>query len=210
MTELLRANQNEPKGKMRPQLATLKSYIKRYRNAVFKVATKRGFFQNLEPIDYDGARQLMEDIYRLSGSKPHLLTAPVNTAYCASEKEWWAQHHFGGLYDEFYCTDRKQEKALTEVYDHEEKKNVQKQGLLIDDRIKYVSEFEKAGGLTIHHINHETTRKQLDELFQTLQTQPQLSVSSHDQGISKEETFISERNSQIITDREEEEKQYPK
>ena len=107
LTELLRANQNEPKGKMRPQLATLKSYIKRYRNAVFKVATKRGFFQNLEPIDYDGARQLMEDIYRLSGSKPHLLTAPVNTAYCASEKKWWAQHHFGGLYDQFYCMDGK-------------------------------------------------------------------------------------------------------
>ena len=157
LTELLRGRQD----KNNRNLFILKEYHKCYRKTVFQVAAKPNFFRNLEPIDYEQAKLLLEDITILTGSKPHLLTAPVNTTYCASEKEWWAEKYFVGLYDKFYCTANKEEKAWFEG----------KQGLLIDDRIKFTSKFEEVGGLAIHHYNHEMTRKELQNKIRQLQIQ---------------------------------------
>jgi len=97
----------------------------------------------------------------LTGKKPHILTAPMDSnKQCAEEKKAWIEQHFAGLYDGFYCTQEKWKFA------QQNKSNV-----LIDDRTKYTTSFDRAGGTAIlYKGNVNDALKQLQDIVNNTTT----------------------------------------
>lgn len=133
-----------------PGLKALKKAWQRYRELKFMVAGRPGFFLSLP--EMPGAREMLVRAAALTGRKPSILTAPMDTEHCEKEKEQWMQQHFGGLYDGFHCTQNKAGFANPNA-------------ILIDDRTKYTDKFQAAGGIAILHKNPADTLQKLENLL---------------------------------------------
>jgi 5'(3')-deoxyribonucleotidase len=99
-------------------------------------AKKKGFFRKLQPLK--GAAEILNAAREASGQMPSILTACVNSPYCAPEKEAWMKYHFPGMYDKI-------------IFEQEKEKYAQsRMDVLVDDREKNVQLFTEAGGSMIH------------------------------------------------------------
>jgi 5'(3')-deoxyribonucleotidase len=125
----------------------LKSLYDTVHDLIHEIAEEKGFFINL-PI-MDGAKDMLEAASQLSGKLPNILTAPVDSEWCADEKRQWMIKHFNGLFDKMYV-DKKKEKYATSKSD-----------VLIDDRKKYVNAFTEGGGSAILHSDSKSTIEQM-------------------------------------------------
>jgi len=135
-----------------PGMRALKKAWQEYRNHKFRVAGNTGFFLNL-PI-LPGAREMLSKIAELTGKRPSILTAPIETnkEQCEEEKRAWFEKNMAGLYDQFICDSNKFKYANPNT-------------LLIDDRSKYTVPFENAGGMVILHKNPQDTLAKLEQVI---------------------------------------------
>jgi len=144
-----------------PGLKALKKAWQAYRNQKYAVAGMPGFFLNLEIMP--GAREMVQQIISLTGKNPAILTAPIegDTAQCEAEKRQWFETNLAGLYDGFFCTQNKEAYANSNA-------------ILIDDRTKYTSKFEAAGGTAILHTSPADTIQKLKQILMDrgIQIQP--------------------------------------
>ena len=91
---------------------------------------------------------------------PFFLTAVPNRFFdqACEEKKEWMKKHFNISPDKVYCVSR------------EDKQKFAKDGrdgrpnILIDDHIKNIAEWKKAGGLPVHHISAKNSISQLRKL----------------------------------------------
>jgi len=137
-------------------LRPLKRAFNDYRNSVFGVAAKEGFYKNLPLMP--GTKEMLKAAQKISGKKPHILSSPVqgdNTS--VQEKIDWVQTNFKGLVNKIIIDTNKGKYAKS------------KSDVLIDDRPKYVTEFESAGGSAILHKNYNTTIKEMEKFKQNEQ-----------------------------------------
>jgi len=125
----------------------LKSLYDAVHDLIHEFADEKGFFINLPVMD--GAKDMLEAASQLSGKLPNILTAPVDSEWCADEKRQWMTKHFNGLFDKMYV-DKKKEKYATSKSD-----------VLIDDRKKYVNAFAEGGGSAILHSDPKSTIEQM-------------------------------------------------
>lgn len=144
-----------------PGMKALKKAWQSYRNQKYAVAGMPGFFLNL-PI-MAGAREMVQQVISLTGKLPAILTAPIegDTAQCEAEKKAWVEKNLAGLYDGFFCTQNKEAYANSNA-------------ILIDDRTKYTTKFEAAGGTAILHTSPADTIAKLKQtlLDRGIQIQP--------------------------------------
>jgi len=137
-----------------PGMIEMKKAWNAYSNYTFSLAQKEGFFRNLE--EMPGAVELAELAFQLTGNKPHILTAPIESnPKCKDEKEEWVKVHLPGLYDKFICTKDKHLHASPNA-------------ILIDDRPKYVKPFEEAGGHVVFYKNFKQAASDLKKLVAEL------------------------------------------
>jgi len=125
----------------------LKSLYDAVHDLIHEFADEKGFFINLPVMD--GAKDMLEAASQLSGKLPNILTAPVDSEWCADEKRQWMTKHFNGLFDKMYV-DKNKEKYATSKSD-----------VLIDDRKKYVNAFAEGGGSAILHSDPKSTIEQM-------------------------------------------------
>lgn len=138
-------------------LRPLKRAFNDYRNSVFGVAAEEGFYKNLPLMP--GTKEMLEAAQKISGKKPHILSSPVqgdNTS--VQEKIDWVETNFKGLVDKIIIDTNKGKYAKS------------KNDVLIDDRPKYITEFESAGGSAILHKNYNTTIKEMEKFKQNEHT----------------------------------------
>lgn len=145
MPELAKLSEDELKVRLRgpqkdPGLKALKSAFENYRSKKYEIAGKDGFFLNLE--EMPGAKELINGVTAITGVKPNILTAPIQSSRetCEKEKSAWMQQHFGGLYNKFFCDLNKAKYAQRNPGN-----------ILIDDREKYTGPWERAGGTAIFY-----------------------------------------------------------
>ena len=120
-----------------PMIVALKKAYKEMNSSKFKIATKQHFFYDLPVLP--GAKELVYGVIEMTGNKPHILTAPIQSnKHSAQEKEAWIQKHFAGLYSTFNCTADKHKFAQGNP-----------SNILIDDRTKFIEPFKQAGGSAI-------------------------------------------------------------
>lgn len=131
-----------------PGLKALKKAFNYYRELKYISADKPGFFLNLPVMN--GAQELITGIVKMTGKKPVVLTAPVdsNSARCEAEKREWINKNFPGMFQGFICTQEKEKYANSNA-------------VLIDDRTKYTSKFVASGG---NAILFKTTSQALMDL----------------------------------------------
>jgi 5'(3')-deoxyribonucleotidase len=127
--------------------AELKELYDTVHDLIHEIADQKGFFINLKPMD--GAEDMLKAAQETSGKLPNILTAPVDSEWCADEKREWMTKHFNGLFDKMYV-DKKKEKYATSKND-----------VLIDDRKKYVTAFTNGGGSAIMHSDPTSTIEQM-------------------------------------------------
>ena len=85
----------------------------------------------------------------------NILSAPQHLFHdCAEQKNQWVERHYSGRLSNVHIVPRK------EKYLHAHKK-----AILIDDYIKNIEEWEKAGGIGILHTTTKETIKQLNKYF---------------------------------------------
>jgi hypothetical protein len=111
------------------------------------IQTHGSFFRDLP---------LMPDAKRLwkfcAPWKPIILTGSPQGKWAPPQKVWWAKHNLH--------TDR------IIVCESKKKKNFGKPGdILVDDLLKYKHLWEGMGGVFVHHVNFETTKRKLEELL---------------------------------------------
>lgn len=137
-------------------MAKLKKLWNRQRNASYTAAGKPGHFKNLDVLP--GAKKMMLAATNLTGKRPHILTAPMEShSTCEEEKREWVEKHLIGLFDNFYCTQDKHNFAKSQW------------DILIDDRPKYVNKFRSAGGTAIFHTGDaDATIQELQETVSKL------------------------------------------
>lgn len=136
-------------------LKSLKKAFNNYTSKVFSVASKEGFYKNLPLMP--GAAEMLKKAQEISGKKPNILSSPVqgeNTS--VQEKIDWVKSNFGNLVDEIIIDTDKGKYAKS------------KNDVLIDDRPKYVSTFETAGGSAILHKNYNDTIEKMKKFKQAL------------------------------------------
>ena len=134
-----------------PARAKVKKAFGFFKKQLYKLGNTKGFFRELDVLP--GADQLFSKAAELNGGKlPHILTAPMKSKHCESEKRAWAEEHFGGKFDKFICQQNKAEYAAPD-------------SVLIDDRAKYVSAWTGAGGVSIVHTSVPKSLKELEEFF---------------------------------------------
>lgn len=135
-----------------PGLRALKKAWQALRQEKFAVAGRPGFFLGLPMMP--GAHEMVSQITALTGKKPVVLTAPVDgdPARCEEEKRQWIEKNFPGMFSGFICTQDKHEYANSS-------------SLLIDDRTKYTSRFQAAGGMVILHKNPQDTIEKLKKIL---------------------------------------------
>jgi hypothetical protein len=135
-----------------PGLKALKKAWQNLRQEKFAVAGRQGFFLGLPVMS--GAPEMVSTITALTGKKPVVLTAPVDgdPARCEEEKRQWIEKNFPGMFSGFVCTQNKHEYANAS-------------SLLIDDRTKYTSKFQSAGGMVILHKNPQDTIEKLKKIL---------------------------------------------
>ncbi len=137
-----------------PGLKALKKAWNDYRQLKYIVAGKPGFFLNLAPLP--GAKEMLIAAAEMTGQRPSILTAPMDSLgeRCEQEKGAWMQKNFPGLFAEFHCT--------------QEKANFAGPGkILIDDRTKYTVPFEQKGGIAILHKSADSSIEQLRRVLST-------------------------------------------
>lgn len=157
ITEIKDRLKNDPEKNKKGELLNdnkkaLKKAINTLSSLKFKAAGKEGFFENLNLLPM--ASEMLEKAKRLTGKLPNILTAPIESsaAQCEKEKENWMKKNFNGLYDQFFCTANKGEKAAPNA-------------ILIDDREKYIRQFEDAGGIGILHTGVDNTLRKLESII---------------------------------------------
>lgn len=135
-----------------PGMKALKKAWSNYRELKFIQTNKAGFFLNL-PI-LPGAGEMLARAAALTGRKPGILTAPVDfeSERCAAEKRQWMDKNFPGMFSDFVCTQDKHEYAHAN-------------SVLIDDRTKFTTKFENAGGTAILHKNAADSMAELENLL---------------------------------------------
>jgi 5'(3')-deoxyribonucleotidase len=133
-----------------------KKAYQKHRSSVMVIAKQPGFFRNLKTLP---SSQKLVDAALLYDKAPSVCTAPIlingSIDNCKNQKFEWIKEHFPLLTSNFNCTEEKGECAFSEP-------NIIK--ILIDDREKYTSKWEAAGGIAILHTSVETTINQLKEL----------------------------------------------
>lgn len=127
--------------------AELKELYDTVHDLIHEIADQKGFFLNLKPLK--GAEEMLKAASEISGKLPNILTAPVDSPWCADEKRQWMTKHFNGLFDKMYV-DKKKEKYASSKND-----------VLIDDRKKYVKAFTEGGGSAILHSDPESSIEQM-------------------------------------------------
>lgn len=136
-----------------PGLKALKKAWNYYKEKKYQTASRPGFFLNLPVLP--GAREMLVKAAQMTGRKPSLLTAPMESSQnCEEEKRQWAEKNFAGLFDNFICTQDKHKYANADA-------------ILIDDRTKYTSKFENAGGIAILHKNPADSMQKLENLLKS-------------------------------------------
>lgn len=120
-----------------------------------KIAETKGFWKNLPKMK--DADKLWNYVKPYS---PHILTAYARWDEDASKKgkKIWIDKHFPVEQSRFHVVARK-DKKLFAINTITGNKNV-----LIDDYIKNIEEFRKAGGIAIHHVSAKTTIEKLKNL----------------------------------------------
>lgn len=118
-----------------------------------KVAKHPEFWENLPPMH--DAMQLWKFINKYDA---HILTAyPSWDPDGKKGKRIWVKKHLGNLPDERFHAVRREEKQ-------DYAKSDGKPNILIDDYIKNIEEFNRAGGIGIHHTDTESTISKLKKL----------------------------------------------
>jgi hypothetical protein len=117
---------------------TLSEMFFKLKKRVSETASQKGFFENLEI--KDGAKKMLIEAKKISGRSPDILTACVASKWCEPEKKIWLDKNLNGYYNNFYCT---KEKEIYAAPNH----------VLIDDRLIYITNFKKAGGIGILYTN---------------------------------------------------------
>lgn len=109
---------------------------KAYSNMFYSHCGAQGFFADLDL--FPGAQELVEGVIEIGqGKLPMVLTAPVQTAWCAPEKEAWIKKHFPNKFSRFICQKNKSEFAAPG-------------SVLVDDLLKNtVPWMENGGGLAV-------------------------------------------------------------
>lgn len=137
-----------------PGLKALKKAWQHYREQKFALTGREGFFANLP--EMPGAKEMLAQAAAMTGRKPSILTAPVdnNIERCMQEKRQWMDSHFPGMFDKFVCTQDKDKYANPN-------------SILIDDRTKYTTKFESAGGIAILHKNPQDSMQKLQAILRS-------------------------------------------
>lgn len=135
-------------------MKALKKAYNNFRERKFQAASRPGFFLNLPVLP--GAKEMLVQAAQMTGRKPSILTAPIesNVERCEQEKRAWAEKNFPGLFQDFICTQDKHKYANAD-------------SLLIDDRTKYTSKFEGAGGMVILHKNPADSMQKLQNILKS-------------------------------------------
>lgn len=132
-----------------PIMKSLKKIANEAKGTSISIATKPGFFLNLEELP--GAQEMMRKAKELTGQLPIVITAPVKSATCEKEKHEWMNNHFSGMFSEFHCDDNKAQFAKPNI-------------CLIDDRSKNTIPFEAAGGQVILHTDASSTISKMEKI----------------------------------------------
>lgn len=104
----------------------------KYSNSFYATCSKQGFFANLEL--FPGAVDLIDGIIEIGqGKLPMVLTAPVQSVWCAPEKQQWIEKHFPGKFSKFICQKAKYEFAAPG-------------SVLVDDLVKNTIPWMENGG----------------------------------------------------------------
>jgi 5'(3')-deoxyribonucleotidase len=141
-----------------PLMARLKKAWNKQRNLSYAIAAEPGHFIKLDVLP--GAHEMVKMATRLTGRRPHILTAPMTSSpNCEEEKKEWIKTHFRGLYDRFHCTQNKGGFANSE-YD-----------ILIDDRPKFINQFRAGGGIAIAHTDPAKTMVELEQVIKRLKAE---------------------------------------
>lgn len=134
-----------------PNLHRLKSKLKETKARIFGFASQEGFFLGLDKMH--DADALVDGVIRMTGRKPHILTAPLESSKtCREEKVRWIELYYADKVDKVYIEQHKFKYAAP---NH----------VLIDDTPKKVRPFREAGGLAILHNNTAETLYELQKLI---------------------------------------------
>jgi len=151
-----------------PKMKALKVAYHNVNSRKYALANAEHFFLNLPVLP--GAMDLFEGVMHLTGKKPHILTAPMDSnKQCAEEKQLWMEKNFPGMYQSFNCTKDKFKFAKGDP-----------RNILIDDREKYVDPFNAAGGTAIlyHTPNASQALEELQKTIENLVMNPTLAEQS--------------------------------
>ena len=127
--------------------------FKTYTSAFYAQVGKPGFFAGLDL--FPGARSLVDGIIEIGqGKLPNVLTAPVQSAHCAPEKQAWIEKNFNGKFANFICQKNKAEHAAFGR-------------VLVDDLTKNtVPWMEQGGGLAVLYKGDVAdAHKQVQEFY---------------------------------------------
>jgi len=115
------------------------------------VSKDENIWLNMEKVE--GADEMVEKAKQLAGlENVYILSSPVGQGTkdkpspSVIAKRKWIQQYFPELSDRVILTGEKGK--VKEVYDILRRKEIP---ILIDDRVKYVNQFQQPGGQTIHH-----------------------------------------------------------
>lgn len=130
--------------------------FKTYTSAFYAQVGKPGFFAGLDM--FPGAKELVDGLIEIGqGKLPMVLSAPVQTAWCAPEKEAWIKKNFPNKFSRFICQKNKYEFAAPG-------------SVLIDDLLKNtVPWMENGGGLAVLYTGDvANAHKQVQEFYDNM------------------------------------------
>ncbi len=136
-------------------LKEIKKAFKNYNNFVFKIASRPGFYINLNLMPK--AKEMLIQAKEITGNKPNILTSPTGNENdpenpAVKEKREWVEKNFGDLVNHIEITSNKGGVVNSE------------KDILIDDREKYVKKFTDAGGAAILFQNPEQAIGELEKI----------------------------------------------
>lgn len=106
------------------------------------------FFRNLPVMD--GAYEFVQQLRHL---RPIILTGCPRGGWAEQQKMAWAREHFPGV-------------PMITCMAKDKKDYCIPGDVLVDDRTHYQSRWEKAGGIFIHHTDHEISLESVQTAFE--------------------------------------------
>jgi 5'(3')-deoxyribonucleotidase len=133
-----------------PEIRRIKNMLYDVNTQIYKTAGKENFFADLDVMP--GAKRMFDIACSMVSTEPFILSAPMRSEFCESEKRVWVAKHFG-IPDS------------NVIIDSEKYKYTAPNHILIDDRKNNISKWIAAGGIGVIHTSPDDTIKQLEEII---------------------------------------------